>query len=1009
MIDFKSILKKSIPYVTGVVIFLIVSALYFKPAFSGYDVKQADMVNYRGMSNDLQAFHEQNPDQEPLWTNSMFSGMPATQIAVYDHGNNVRTLREVIALGLPHPVNILFLYFIGFFFLALMLRINPWIAIVGALAFGFSSYFIIIIEAGHVTKAYTIAFMAPVVGAFIMAYRRSLLWGIILSAFFMMLEIGSNHVQITYYLGFVLLALGLLELYKAIKNQTYKRFAYATLGILFAYGLAAMSGAANLLPTMEYAEETIRGKNNLTITPDLRPNDENSTDGLNRDYVTQWSYGKSESLTFFIPYAKGGHSIAVGNGDFSDQLKESDFTRTEKDYIANTSQYWGDQPFTSGPVYLGALVFLLAILGLFFIKSSIKWPLLVVTILALFLSWGNNMMWFTDLFLDYVPMYSKFRAVTIILVIIELCIPLLAILFLNQLYHNREEIAKQKKKFFIVSGGVIAMMLILIASPSIAGLYSSSEKDKLSDPDYYIRGEVTDQINRLSPDQLIQYGVSNPKDPVQMKQFTDAVVAQQIESYEAAMPAVRDFRASIFTTDALRSLLFMIVGLGLLAIFIFSAVHPSILIGGIGVFVLVDLVSLNLKYLNYEGEERSGEMVYDQWLKREEKLYPFVPKETDLQILEAEIANNKALTNVIETVTTKARNYAIENDFSRSAKSNYIQRERFRVYNENTHFRVADLTDPVSQSSRASYFHESIGGYHGAKLQRYQNLFEFDFIPYDQQVLNMLNTKYIVQNTAQGPMVRANAGAMGNAWLTKEVVYAENENDEILKLGKEYTVKSQSGWKLLINNKAKAKSKVYGREDVIAVKGTDSIVVQWPDGLNVATSAFLVSDINGNINWVPSMVIENDSTNSFSPVVKLTVDYNFVPSSMTLTNAENKNYIGNISFSGQGKIELEERTLKYHKFSFESNEEQLAVFSEIYYPAGWTAKIDGEEVEHIRVNYVLRGLKIPAGKHTIEFEVNESTYQKGLTYAKIGSWMILLLLIGGVGYEVYRSRKKIAA
>jgi hypothetical protein len=199
--DYKTILKKSIPYISAIVIFLIVSSLYFKPAFDGYDVKQADMVNYRGMSNDLNAFYDATDGEEPLWTNSMFSGMPATQIAVFNHGNHVRDIRSILSFGLPHPVNILFLYFLGFFILGLVLRINPWISAAGALAFGFSSYFIIIIEAGHVTKAYTIAFMAPVIAAFIMAYRRSLMWGVILSAFFMMLQIGSNHVQITYYLG----------------------------------------------------------------------------------------------------------------------------------------------------------------------------------------------------------------------------------------------------------------------------------------------------------------------------------------------------------------------------------------------------------------------------------------------------------------------------------------------------------------------------------------------------------------------------------------------------------------------------------------------------------------------------------------------------------------------------------------------------------------------------------------------------------------------------------------
>lgn len=1006
--SFSRILKSSIPYVVPVLIFLVVSSLYFSPAFDGYDVKQADVVNYRGMSNDLNAFHEKNPDEEPLWTNSMFGGMPSIQITAYELGNDIDPLRKVIGLGLPHPVNILFLYFIGFFFLGLVLRINPWISAAGALAFGFSSYFLIIIEAGHVTKAYAIAFMAPVVGAFIMAYRRNLIWGVLLSAFFMMLEIGSNHLQITYYLGFLLIGLGVLEVVRAIKSKSYKRLFIASAGVIVAYGLAIMSSAANIMVTQEYANETIRGKNNLTIAPDLRENDANSTaDGLDRDYVTQWSYGKSESLTFLIPYAKGGHSIAIGNGEFSEDLKTAEFRREAKEFIAQNSQYWGDQPFTSGPVYVGALVFLLAIVGLFFIKSAIKWPLLVVTILTLFLSWGKNMMWFTDFFLDYFPMYSKFRAVTIILVILELCMPILAILFLHQLYKNRGEIAEQRKKFLLISSVVVAFMLFLIASPSSTGLYSQAEMNKMSDPEFYIGAEVREQVKRIPKEQLVQYGVQNPNDPKQVELFIQAVVKQQADAYESNMPELGAFRASIFTSDAFRSFGLMLLGIGMILILLFvPSVKAIIPIGVICVVMVVDLINLDLKYLNTEGEERRGEKIYNQWQKVEEKRYPLSPKEADIQILEAEMAANPELRAEIDKAGEAALRFAKENDYSRTATNNYIQRERFRVYNESTNFRVADVTDPVSSSSRASYWHESVGGYHGAKLRRYQNLFEFDYIPYDRQVLNMLNTKYIIQGTEQGPAARRNAGAMGNVWLTRSVVIAEDEDEEILKLGKIYSIESQSGWKLSVNDEQKEKAQVYGREDIVVSKDQDSILVQWPDGLTVATTAYLVTDTNGTIEWVNAGAVEQDTTDSFTSVLKLIVDYNFDPSKMTIVNADNESAIGKTEFSGKGKIELKDRTLNKITYEFESDEEQLAVFSEIYYPLGWTAKIDGKEVEHIRVNYVLRGLKIPAGKHTIEFEVNTGTYEKGVLFARIGSSLVYLLLLAGLVYEILNRRRK---
>jgi hypothetical protein len=465
------------------------------------------------------------------------------------------------------------------------------------------------------------------------------------------------------------------------------------------------------------------------------------------------------------------------NIEFADKLKESDFTRGEKEFISNSLQYWGDQPFTSGPVYVGALVFFLAVLALFFVQSKIKWVLLSVTILTLFMSWGKNWMGFTDLLLDYLPLYSKFRAVTIVLVVVELCLPILAILFLNQLYNEREAIVAQKKKFFAVSGGIAAFMIFLIAFPPVTGLYSQAEIDKQNDPELYIGSEVRQQVARIPKEQLVQYGVQNPNDDQEVEQFIQAVINQQVEAYDANIPALGAFRSSIFSSDATRSFMLMLLGFGMILVLLFMpSVNVWIPMGVIAIAMVGDLINLDIKYLNNEGKERGGEMVYNQWQKVEEKKYPLTPKDADIQILEAEMAANPDLKNRVDQVAQEAQRFAKENEYSRIATNNYVQRERFRIYNELTNFRVADVTEAISSSSRASYWHESIGGYHGAKLQRYQNLFEFDYIPYDQQILNMLNTKYIIQNTAQGPMARMNAGAMGNAWFSKGIEFASDEN-----------------------------------------------------------------------------------------------------------------------------------------------------------------------------------------------------------------------------------------
>jgi hypothetical protein len=872
-------------------------------------------------------------------------------------------------------------------------------------AFGLSTYSIILLEVGHVTKLFAIVFMAPVVGAFILAYRRNLLWGIILSAVFMALELGSNHVQITYYLGFILLAIGIYEFIEAIRYKTYKKFAFATIGILAAYGLAAMTGAANLLPTQKYAEQSIRGANDLSISPDLTSNHTNSTDGLDKDYVTGWSYGKSESLTFFIPFAKGGKTVAIGNGNYTDKLMNSDFSKEEKEYINGSNQYWADQPGTSGPVYFGALTFLLAVLGMFFIKSPIKWPLFAVSVLTLLLSWGKNLMWFTDFFLEHVPLYNKFRAVTIILVVMQVTIPLLAMLFLNELWKNKEAILEQKKKFFIISGAFLGFMLLLIASPSLTGLNSQAEKDQLQNADVQIESSIRSQIAQMSAEQLQQYGV-NPNDKEGLEQFIQKVTQQQVESFQNNFPALKSFRTSIFREDATRSFLFMAIGLILVLLIMRSksTSNQYFLLGGIGLLILIDMTSVDLKFLNQDEYDNRDE--FKQWMPADYRMYPLAPNTSDEQILGQEMSTNPALENAVIKAEQDAIAYTREKEFSPEAKRNYIQNERFRAYNRMTHFRVVDLTENVFNSSRASYFHESIGGYHGAKLRRYQNMIEFGYLPSNQTILGMLNTKYIVQGTVEQPNVRINPSALGNAWLVPSIEYVKNSNEAILSLGNRYKIDAKNNWNIYVNDEKKNNTTVYGRENIFGVKGQDTVRFNWPNGLTAGVKASYVRDVNGSVNWVPAMTLENDTANSFETIVNMEVTYSFQPKDVAVVLDEYKSYLGKDTFTAQGTVELVKSDLNDLKYNFNSSSDQLVVFSEVYYPIGWKVTIDGKDAEYIPVNYILRGIKVPAGKHTIEFNFVDETYNTGLIIARISSWLIILLLIGGIGKEVYARTKK---
>ena len=984
--------KKSLPYLVALALLMAIAMWFFNPALKGYAIVQNDIIQSKGMSNDINAFRD-TMTVEPHWTNGMFSGMPSTQISVSEQGHFTREIRTMLHLWLPEHIGQLFLLMAGFFFMALCMRINVWIATVGAIAYGFSSFFIISIEAGHVNKVWAIVFIAPLVGSFILAYRGFLKWGILLSGFFMMLQLGSNHVQITYYTAMVLSILGIYYLIKAIREKAFKTFGIATFGILALYGVAAMSTAANLLPTFEYTAETTRGQNKVTITPTLESNAENSTSGLDRDYIVQWSLGKSETATLFNPYAKGAHSVAIGNGELGDQLQEmEDFNSEERQFIANSVQYYGDQPFTSGPVYIGGLVLFLAILGLFFIDSGIKWAFLAVALLSLFLAWGKNMMWFTDLFLDYVPMYSKFRAVTMILIILELAMPALMILMLHQLWQNRENILLKRKLFLGITGGLFGLLIIFSMSPNMIGMTSEQERAKQANPQEIIFDEIARQVQSIPPQQLAQYGIQNPNDQNEIMDFVMQVTESQVQAFERNFPSLLTFRKMIYNSYGTRTIIFVLFGLGLILLHLFiPSINRKVMIGGLGVLIAIDLIGINLIFMPNKGDDSGEETVYAKWTPWEEQRYPHTPKPTDLQILEAEMSLNPSVEQGVAKAENSAKQFADEKEFSLRGKRNYIENKRFMAYRSATRHRMVDYDDPVFSSSRAAYFHESIGGYHGAKLRRYQNLIEFNYLPYDRSILNMLNVKYLVR----GGQVEMNSGAMGTVWLAKDIYVAKDENDEILNLGKRYFLNNETAdWTLLVNDEKHKETEVYARERIFLVKGKDSIQLRWPDGLSKGEVAYFVEDARGKREWVPQATFENDELNSFTSLIRMEVKHNFSPSKMTIIPAEFKQVINKNGYSGSGNVSLTKHQLNHLTYAFDSPKEQLVVFSEMYYKPGWKAYIDNKEVEHIRVNYVLRGLVVPAGKHTIEFKINDSTYQQGLTLARISSWFLLLLIAG---------------
>ena len=666
-------LKKYLPHLLVLICMAALSLAYMSPVLDGDQVWQSDIVHYKGMAKEIVDFREANNDEEPIWTNSMFSGMPAYQISVRHPGNWSKTILQVLNFGLPRPANYLFLLMAGTYFMFIVLGMGWRTALIGAAGFAFCSYSFIIMEVGHTSKLHAMAFMAPVLGSVLLAFKGRMLLGAGLTAFFLSLQIATNHLQITYYLALILLVVGIVKLVAAIKDGQLDPFIKTSLLLVLAAGIGVAPNASNLWTTAEYGKDTMRGKSDLTA--------KQGSSGLQIDYATNWSYGKAETGTFIIPNFHGGSSsgsLTEKSESFDALISNGVPKKSAKDFIKAVPLYWGTQPTTSGPVYLGALLCFLALFGMLVMKGNDRWWLLVSLILSILLSWGHNLQWFTDIFFDYVPGYNKFRAVSMTLVIAQLIVPIMAVYGLHT-YLTGGDGAKpeMRKKLLLALGVTGGFCLLFVVMPGLFFDFSSTSDARMIATGY--------------PEWLV-----------------DAIVID---------------RENILRSDAIRSMVFILLGAGTLFAF-----HLNKLKAGSVALVLVGLVA-------------------------------------------------------IDGITVGKR-YLDNDDFVRGKKmdvpytANSANKEI--MADETLSFRVLNLAVSTFNDAGTSYFHQSVGGYHGAKLQRYQEVIDSCISRNNMSVLNMLNTKYfIVQDKEVGQRAQLNPSALGNAWFVDEYRIVENADAEM--------------------------------------------------------------------------------------------------------------------------------------------------------------------------------------------------------------------------------------
>lgn len=803
--------KAIFTHLAVIVLFVMASMAYFYPVLQGKAIFQSDIAQYKGMAKERDDF-KKNTGIESYWTNSAFGGMPTYQLgANYPH-DYVKKLDRLIRF-LPRPADYLFLYLLGFYVFMLCMKVKWRWAVLGALAFGFSTYLIIILGVGHNAKAHALGYIPFLLGGIILVFRKKYILGFLLTALAMALEISANHYQMTYYFMLLVLVMGLVYLIHAIKKKQLKHY-FVSIGILVvAVVLGIATNATGILATKEYADWSTRGKSELTINPDGSP--KQVKDGLDKDYITQYSYGILESLNLFVPRLYGGSN----SEDLGKDSKAYEFLTEQGlppsralEFSKGLPLYWGKQPIVAAPAYIGAVVFFLFVLGLFLVKGEHKWWLVAGVVLALLLSWGKNFGSLTDFMIDYFPLYNKFRAVSSIQVVLELCIPVLGMLALVQL--SKKKLKKSEKMRALKWSTLITVGLCVAI--------------------FLMKGFL--DFEGLNDDSYRQY-------------FGDELMAM-----------IQSDREAVYVNDTLRTLIFVLLTALALWFFVKEKISKNILAIALGVLILIDLVGVNLRYVNE-----------DDFVRQRFVNNPFQPSESDKQIMQ-----------------------------------------------DPGIFRVFDPNEGLN-GARTSFFHHSIGGYHAAKPRTMQDLFEFHIYQNNVQVLNMLNVKYIMQQDEEGRSYAAvNEDANGNAWFVKNIKAVKSPDEAIQALG----------------------------------------------DIDTKTTAVV------NTKKYPRLVKTNYEVDSLAT------------------------------------IQLDEYRPDYLKYSSNNGSEGFAVFSEMFYPHGWNAYLDGKPADHYRVNYALRGMKVPAGEHEIEFKFEPEVVETGSQIALGSNIALGILLFGGLVYLFWPRRQK---
>lgn len=891
-------LKQFLPHTIALAIFFALASVYFYPVYQGYKLRQGDIKLHKGMSQEYRA-HKAKYDDAPLWVGNMFGGMPSFQISsVKFDGNIIEVIHNVLMKWVPYPVSLLILYMIGFYILLLCLKIDYRLAIVGAIGFAFSSYFIVIIEAGHTSKAFALAYMPGIIGGYLLTKEKNLWLGLLVTALFTALQFQANHLQITYYTLFILGALFIADLVHAIKHQLMKAFLKRISFLAIAGLLGALPNIGNILLTYEYSKSSTRSPSELTIEPDGKSNDKIKSTGLEKDYITQWSYGIGESLTLMIPKFKGGRSGAIiGLEDEVERLRREEpqffnfmVEKYQKEgWYVNT--YWGNMPFTSGPVYAGVIICLLAFLSLMYLRKPMVYALLGVSVLTLMLAWGKNFMPLTEFFIDHFPMYNKFRAVTMILVVVEFALPLLAILFLAHLIEHRAEILKHKKKLYIGLGIFVGFLLINYLMPSLFNEFiSDKESTKLQE---WIA-----------------------KEPNKSNYYND--MFSNIESY----------RADVFKADILGRLLFVIIFIAVLMAFVYEKIQKKYFILVTAIVVGVDLWMLDKEFLNNSetaGASKRSANRFESYTKPNSVANPFNPTAADLAILQQESNNNPQLQANIQQTVNKRRADSKE----RLTQGDMLSIQ-FTELMSSTHYRVLNSSRKMDEDAETAFFHKNLGGYHGAKIKKYQELISFKLgIEHFQlkqaflrggramamqllpamNMTNMLNAKYIIgaergENGMQTTYIE-NPYRLGNAWFVDSVEVVKNADEEITRLK--------------------------------TLNPANKVLIQENESYNAAT---------------------------------------------------------NFKTSSANKISLQSYSPEELVYNYSASSEQFAVFSEIYYGNGWNAYLNDELIPHFKVNYILRGMPIPKGSGQVTFKFEPKLYALGNTLSWISSAAFLILIIG---------------